>query len=132
MCNKKLFFLFLNQNICCGYSKEPSHDGSFEYPKHIFKLMDKKIITILRYFFFGGGGGGGGGGLTGPLNTIFKPTSSISSTLNGTPARSFQTQGARCRSSGFFVLMATPSKIPKNLKDARVSSESRLGFSKYL
>ena len=20
----KLFFLFLNQNICCGYSKEPS------------------------------------------------------------------------------------------------------------
>ena len=21
----KLFFLFLNQNICCGYSKEPSH-----------------------------------------------------------------------------------------------------------
>ena len=23
--NGKLFFLFLNQNICCGYSKEPSH-----------------------------------------------------------------------------------------------------------
>ena len=23
--NRKLFFLFLNQNICCGYSKEPSH-----------------------------------------------------------------------------------------------------------
>ena len=22
--NRKLFFLFLNQNICCGYSKEPS------------------------------------------------------------------------------------------------------------
>ena len=21
--NKKLFFVFLNQNICCGYSKEP-------------------------------------------------------------------------------------------------------------
>ena len=21
---KKYFFLFLNQNICCGYSKEPS------------------------------------------------------------------------------------------------------------
>ena len=22
---QKIFFLFLNQNICCGYSKEPSH-----------------------------------------------------------------------------------------------------------
>ena len=22
---KKITFLFLNQNICCGYSKEPSH-----------------------------------------------------------------------------------------------------------
>ena len=43
------FFLFLNQNICCGYSKEPSHwDGSIEHPKHMFKLMDKKIIAILR------------------------------------------------------------------------------------
>ena len=25
VCTKKLIFLFLNQNICCGYSKEPSH-----------------------------------------------------------------------------------------------------------
>ena len=49
VCNGKLFFLFLNQNICCGYSKEPSHrDGSFEHPKHMFKLMGKKIIKILR------------------------------------------------------------------------------------
>ena len=23
-CTKKIIFLFLNQNICCGYSKEPS------------------------------------------------------------------------------------------------------------
>ena len=47
--NWKLLFLFLNQNICCGYSKEPSQwDGSFEHPKHTFKLMDKKIIAILR------------------------------------------------------------------------------------
>ena len=23
--NEKLFFVFLNQNICCGYSKERSH-----------------------------------------------------------------------------------------------------------
>ena len=48
-----LFFLFLNQNICCAYSKEPSQwDGSFEYPKHMVKLMDKKIITILGKLFF--------------------------------------------------------------------------------
>ena len=47
--NGKLFFLFLNQNICCGYSKEPSRgDGSFEHPQHIFELMDKKIIGLLR------------------------------------------------------------------------------------
>ena len=44
----KLFFLFLNQNLCCGYSKEPSQwDGSFEQPKHMFKLMGKEINTIL-------------------------------------------------------------------------------------
>ena len=48
VCTRKLFILFLNQNICCGYSKEPSQwDGSFEHPKHMFKLMGKKIITIL-------------------------------------------------------------------------------------
>ena len=30
----KIIFLFLNQKICCGYSKEPSHgDGSFEHPE---------------------------------------------------------------------------------------------------
>ena len=44
-----LFSLFLIQNICYGYSKEPSPwDGSLEHPKHMFKLMVKKIITILR------------------------------------------------------------------------------------
>ena len=37
----KIIFLFFNQNICCGYSKEPSQlDGSFEHTKHMFKLMD--------------------------------------------------------------------------------------------
>ena len=42
-------FLFLSQNICCGYSKEPSEwDGSFEYSKHMLKLTDKKKIVILR------------------------------------------------------------------------------------
>ena len=44
----KLFSLFLIQNISCGYSKEPSQrDGSFEHPQLMFKLMGKKIITIL-------------------------------------------------------------------------------------
>ena len=34
-------------NICFVCSKEPSHgDGSFEHPKHMFKLMGKKILTI--------------------------------------------------------------------------------------
>ena len=51
--NWKLCFLFLNQNICYGYSKEPSQwDGSFEHPKHMFKLMDKQIIKILGIIFF--------------------------------------------------------------------------------
>ena len=46
MRNKKIFFVFLNQNICCGYSKEPSQgDGSFEHPKHMFKPMDKKFYA---------------------------------------------------------------------------------------
>ena len=41
----KLFSLLLIQNICCGYSKEPSQwDSSFEHPKHMFKFMGKKII----------------------------------------------------------------------------------------
>ena len=45
----KLFSLFLIRNIRCGYAKEPSQlDGSFEHPKHVFKLMGKKIIKILR------------------------------------------------------------------------------------
>ena len=41
---KNYLILFLNQNICCGYSKEPS----FEHPKHMFKLIGKKIIRTLR------------------------------------------------------------------------------------
>ena len=43
----KLFPFFLNQNICCGYSKEPSQwDGSFEHPKHMFKLMGNEVNAI--------------------------------------------------------------------------------------
>ena len=45
----KLLSLFLIQNIWCGYWKKPSQwDGSFEPPKHMFNLMGKKIIAILR------------------------------------------------------------------------------------
>ena len=41
----KWFFLLLNQNICCGYSKETSQwDGSFEHP---LNLMGKEINAIL-------------------------------------------------------------------------------------
>ena len=49
----KIFFLYLSQNICCWYSKESSkRDGSFKYPKYMFRLLGKKIIVILRYIFF--------------------------------------------------------------------------------
>ena len=48
-CVMDFFFLFINQNIFCGYSKEPSPmDSSFEHPKTMFKLMGKKITTMLR------------------------------------------------------------------------------------
>ena len=49
---KENLILFLNPNICLGYSKEPSQwDGSFEHPKQMLKLMGKKTITILRWKF---------------------------------------------------------------------------------
>ena len=49
MRNLKSNNLFINQNICCGYSNEPSQrDGSFEQPKQMFELTGKKIFTILR------------------------------------------------------------------------------------
>ena len=42
-----LIFLCLNQNICCGYSRESSWwDGSFEHTKCMLKMMDKQIFTI--------------------------------------------------------------------------------------
>ena len=47
---ENIFLLFLNQNICCGYSKEPSQwDGSFEHTKHQFKLIGKKIFGIWSF-----------------------------------------------------------------------------------
>ena len=48
-----MFFHFLIQNICCGNSKEPpQRDGSFEHPKHMLKLMGKKICTFYADFCF--------------------------------------------------------------------------------
>ena len=47
--NWTLFCLLLNQKIWYGYSKEPSQwDGSFEHQKHMFRLLGKKSIIILR------------------------------------------------------------------------------------
>ena len=46
---QKGILLFLNQNLCCGDSKEQSQwDGSFEHSKQMLKLIDKNIFTILR------------------------------------------------------------------------------------
>ena len=47
VCIRKIIFLFFNQNICCGYSKEPSQlDGSFEHPKHMLKLWVRKDLQF--------------------------------------------------------------------------------------
>ena len=43
-----IFYLFLIQNICCGYSKEPSQ-CSFGHPKRLLKLMGEKILTSLLF-----------------------------------------------------------------------------------
>ena len=38
-------FLFLNKNICCGYSLEVPRRGAFnEYPQHMFSSRNKKNI----------------------------------------------------------------------------------------
>ena len=38
-------FLFLDENILCGYSLEAPHRGaSTEYPQHMFSLRNKKTI----------------------------------------------------------------------------------------
>ena len=37
-------FLLSNTNMCCWSQR----DGSFEYPKYVLKLMDKKIFAILQ------------------------------------------------------------------------------------
>ena len=50
---RKIIFLFLNQNIWCGYSKESSQwEGSFEHPKQMLKFMGEKLFTIFYADFF--------------------------------------------------------------------------------
>ena len=44
-----IFFLFLDEYICCGYSLEVPHRGaSNEYPQHMFSLRNKNVISIFR------------------------------------------------------------------------------------
>ena len=48
--DKDVNFLSLNQNICCGYSKEPSQlDSSLEHQKYMLKLIDRKYSQF-SYF----------------------------------------------------------------------------------
>ena len=43
-----VFFLFLNESICCGYSMEASRrDASIEYPQQMFSLMNTEDIAIV-------------------------------------------------------------------------------------
>ena len=45
-----IFLLFLNQNICCGYSKEPSQwDGSFEHELVITYLEKLRMHQIAPF-----------------------------------------------------------------------------------
>ena len=42
---RQIVFLFLDENICCGYSLEASQQGiSNEYPQHMFSSSNKKNI----------------------------------------------------------------------------------------
>ena len=45
----KMFFLFLQENICCKYSLEvPRQAPSNEYPQHMFSWRNKKNINNFR------------------------------------------------------------------------------------
>ena len=44
-----IFFLFLEENICCGYSLEAPWQGtSNEYPQYMFLLRNKKDISSFQ------------------------------------------------------------------------------------
>ena len=41
-----ILFLFLNKNICCGYSLEVLPQGTInEYPQHMFLFRNKKNVS---------------------------------------------------------------------------------------
>ena len=43
-----IFFLFLQENICSGYSFEaPQRGASYKYPQHMFLWTNKKNISTL-------------------------------------------------------------------------------------
>ena len=42
-----IFFLFLDENICCGKSLEAPQGASNEYPQHMFSSRNKKNINLL-------------------------------------------------------------------------------------
>ena len=45
MGNRFVVFIFLDENICCGYSLEaPRRGASNEYPQHMFLSRNKKNI----------------------------------------------------------------------------------------
>ena len=50
-----IFFLYLKENIHCGYSLEaPNRGASNEYKQHMFSLRHKKIYLIIRILFLAG------------------------------------------------------------------------------
>ena len=49
-CVLQNYFLYFScKTHVVGTQRTVSMRGSFEHPKHMFKLMGKKIVTILRY-----------------------------------------------------------------------------------
>ena len=57
VCNQKLIFLFLNKTYVVGTQKNPLNETVLlSTKKHMFKLMAKKIFTILHPIFCLSGG----------------------------------------------------------------------------
>ena len=47
LAEKLTFFLFIEENICCGYLLEAPHQSSpNEYPQHMFSSKSKKKYII--------------------------------------------------------------------------------------
>ena len=48
-----IFFLFVKENICCGYSLEAPHwVASNEYPQYMFSSRNKKNIYLIIWILF--------------------------------------------------------------------------------